>query len=141
MPTETELKRKVEILKKEVGDANGRLIVIEGKNKTLKTNNQKLIVDNKEINSNLKKSNEALTKAEELINNRQTEDTELNGLLDDTITDINKLKSKITDLETLNDELIKQNEELQKLADENKSQSSSVLTKSLAILGFFAIGA
>ena len=141
MPTETELKRKIEVLKKEVGDANGRLMVIEGKNKNLKTNNEKLIKTNKEIKENLTKSNEALEKAETLINDKKTEDTELLGIVDGTISEMEKLKNKITDLENLNNDLIKQNEELQKLADENKAKSSSVLTKSLAILGVFAGGA
>ncbi|MEG7978438.1 MAG: hypothetical protein NY202_00500, partial [Mollicutes bacterium UO1] len=61
----------------------------------------------------------------------------LNGVEED----LKKLELALLELEQINADLVGQNKVLTNLADENKTKSSSVLTKSLAILGIFAGGA
>ncbi|MEG7978794.1 MAG: hypothetical protein NY202_02605 [Mollicutes bacterium UO1] len=133
--------KKIQSLRKSLGNAHSRINMLKIASRQLKMDNEALIKTNQEIKTNLTKSEEALNTAEEETMKKreggQQDSANLNGVEED----LKKLELALLELEQINADLVGQNKVLTNLADENKTKSSSVLTKSLAILGIFAGGA
>jgi chromosome segregation ATPase len=120
-------KTRIKKIQTALGNAYSDINILTITNTKLKTDNDKLIIE-------LKKSNELLTRAENEIVGKVSQSEEIDKLLDGVENSVKRLQDKIDELKVINADLVAQNEEL-------KTQSSSIYTKSLAILGTFAIGA